>query len=554
MCIGPALSRGFDIRRHLGTKDARNTAQLPWLRNWTAPFEDVGLMGGELHPIGADELWGLAYRLRRRFPSLSGQDYLPKRFPVVSTQVARTAASASAFTSAFFPGVRSADPEDDSPAVNPAPPSSVAAEATVAAAQEATEEQWQQGRQEAALAVEAEQQRGRTLQGDSSAKLRPYDDLDETLREPSSIRRPQAVAISMAPKDADPLLRFFDVCPAYAQHDEFTERWMSGWMQGNWSRLTPALERKLGLVRPMSPCEVEALWQLCLLEAGVEGRVDGACSLFEQEDALLLEWVDDVHLLETQSYGAPINWQIAAPLLRDAAASLRAAAETRPGAAEGAPAARLLFAHCETLVPLASLLGLFRPPEPDPADASPQEVAAAVSATEAQRHLLAAESVEDLGVVLQGLKDLNGRDGSAPGSGSGSGRLRDEDLHACYKGRPPSPGDSPPPPPGWRPMFPNDDGRLFKGARIAPYGANMAIVLYRRREAAAAAGSGRPAHLVRLLYNEQVVAVPGCSTSVDGYPLDCDLERFLELLQDKTAPDALERWCGAGGGQAAAAS
>lgn len=47
----------------------------------------------------------------------------------------------------------------------------------------------------------------------------------------------QAVAMSMAPKDADPLLRFFDVCPAYAQHDEFTERWMSGWMQvrlGQW--------------------------------------------------------------------------------------------------------------------------------------------------------------------------------------------------------------------------------------------------------------------------------------------------------------------------------
>jgi multiple inositol-polyphosphate phosphatase/2,3-bisphosphoglycerate 3-phosphatase len=38
----------------------------------------------------------------------------------------------------------------------------------------------------------------------------------------------------MAPKDADPLLRFFDTCPAYARADEATEEWMGGWMQVGW--------------------------------------------------------------------------------------------------------------------------------------------------------------------------------------------------------------------------------------------------------------------------------------------------------------------------------
>jgi hypothetical protein len=36
---------------------------------------------------GADELWGLAYRLQKRFPTIAAQEYMPKRFPFVSTQV-----------------------------------------------------------------------------------------------------------------------------------------------------------------------------------------------------------------------------------------------------------------------------------------------------------------------------------------------------------------------------------------------------------------------------------------------------------------------------------
>ncbi len=38
----------------LPPQDARNTADHPWLSNWTAPFADsIGFMGGELHPVGA---------------------------------------------------------------------------------------------------------------------------------------------------------------------------------------------------------------------------------------------------------------------------------------------------------------------------------------------------------------------------------------------------------------------------------------------------------------------------------------------------------------------
>eukprot|EP00198_Chlamydomonas_reinhardtii_P004373 XP_001693709.1 predicted protein [Chlamydomonas reinhardtii] len=479
MALAAMLSRGagvFDVRRHLGTKtryayrlavpgapsiykqpdpegyepvhlwlmarhgtrqDSRNTADHPWLSNWTAPFPDVGFLGGELHPIGADELWGLAYRLRKRFPSLAGLEYLPKRFPVV----ARTAASASAFTAGFFPEVGAADA--------------------------------------------------------AGGLLSAADELDASLREVPAVKRPQAVAMSMAPKAADPLLRFFDVCPAYAQHDEYTEKWMGGWMQGNWSALVPALEKRLGLSRDMDPCEVEALWQLCLLEAGLEGVGNRACSLFTPQEAMQLEWVDDIHLLETQSWGADINYRIAAPLLRDAAL--------------------LLFAHCETLVPLATLMGLFRPPAPQPPDASAAAINAAVSAAAAQRHLLQVDTLEDLSMLVNDLHRLNDQDARKAATGGkarAKGRLGSEDSHSCYPGRAPVDPDAVPPPEGWYPMFPNDDSRLFKGSRLAPYAANMALVL----------------------------PVPGCGAAGSGS--DCDLDEFLELMEGKMDADALDRLCG----------
>lgn len=94
-------------------------------------------------------------------------------------------------------------------------------------------------------------------------------------------------------------------------------------MAANWTRLTPLLEARLGMIRPMDPCEVEALWQLCLTEAGLQGRLDKACSLFEPREAALLEWMDDISLMEGHGYGSRINYEIASPLLADLHGTLK---------------------------------------------------------------------------------------------------------------------------------------------------------------------------------------------------------------------------------------
>jgi len=73
----------------------------PWARNVSTPTHDYA--AGELHPTGEDEMISLARRLRGRFPSLLERGpYFPKRYPIISTQVARAAQSASAFALGFF--------------------------------------------------------------------------------------------------------------------------------------------------------------------------------------------------------------------------------------------------------------------------------------------------------------------------------------------------------------------------------------------------------------------------------------------------------------------
>jgi multiple inositol-polyphosphate phosphatase/2,3-bisphosphoglycerate 3-phosphatase len=56
-----------------------------------------------------------------------------------------------------------------------------------------------------------------------------------------------------------------------------------------------------------------------------------------------------------------VNYGIAAPLLSDIASALTAAATSHSAGNQPLQRVRLHFAHCETLTPLASLLGLFKP-------------------------------------------------------------------------------------------------------------------------------------------------------------------------------------------------
>jgi len=226
-----------------------------------------------------------------------------------------------------------------------------------------------------------------------------------------------------------------------------------------------------------------------------------------------------VRLYEAQGYGAAINYEIAAPLLADAAAALADAAASPPG--QPAPQrARLMFAHCETLVPLASLLGLWRPP-PGEMPPLPAEALKAIPITPAQAaaELAAADSPDDLALRLAREVAAAALSPRAPPAAAASA-LR-------YKGRTLA---AAPLPDGWAPRFGLDGGRTWRSGMISPLGANLALVLYRRT----APGGGGPDHLVRLLYNEQVVPLPGCAGAGAAGGPDCPLDAFLAAAAEAT--------------------
>ncbi|KAF5828132.1 histidine phosphatase superfamily [Dunaliella salina] len=472
-------------------KDARNIKDNPWIRGWQPPFVHMDVAGGQLHSKGEDEMWTMARRLSSRFPSLLETPYLPHRFPVISSQVHRAAASASAFTSGFFPA------EDVGSGI----------------------------REESAVT------KGANNNNSSSCPE----------------RRPQAVALSMAPKHADPLLRFYAMCPAYAQREVWLETWLPGWMEEQWAKLAPALQERLGLTRTMTPSEVEDIWQLCQFEAGVEGITSQACSLLSQSDVRLLEWVEDVHLIESHGYGSPINYNIAAPLLHNLRSALKGAAESAAASSSGQPDTHvhLLFAHCETLVPLATLLGLFKPDTEQPLPA------ATPVPTDGQvpPPRLARKSLADLDVI-EDLAHAMRHDGihqvQAPVADEGRAWV----------------------PQGWRPLVAQDDeGRSFRGSAVSPFGANLGLVLYKRKAEGANTGSSSSAYKVRLTYNEQVLPIPGCSSSSssssnrssgrnireqeeNGDAPDCDLDEFLEITS-AAAAQGLDALCEVGGNEVA---
>ncbi|GAX82686.1 hypothetical protein CEUSTIGMA_g10112.t1 [Chlamydomonas eustigma] len=456
--------------------DASNVEKYPWLEMWQSPTKGMDIASGELHDVGNEEMWSLAWRLRKRFPTIVAQQYFPKRYSIVSSQVSRAAASAAAFASGFFPPISQPDFADCSTA-------SLGA----------------------AVLKEDALCRDRQLKGEGPI-----------------LTRPQAVAITMSPKDADPLLRFFDICPAYEAQEKRTGAILDPWMEANWSLLAPKLEQRLGMNRTLSASEVEALWQLCLWEAGVQNQTSQACQLFLPSEVSLLEWMDDVDLLENHGYGASINYQMAAPLLGDLVASLQDVANQKSPWER----ARLLFGHCETLIPLASLMGLFNQLQEDYR-----------SNGEASLSLTESTSLQS---------DYVFNDDSA---------LHDA-YHYNLKLRLKSSRTST----LWQPTIPLRLDRMWRGSRIAPYGSNMFLVLYRKQTSGSSTG---PQHLVRLVYNEQVIPIPKCggvllddgvfSSNVDhakmsvemgSLGMDCDLEKFLDLYQSMAAdPQSLDRIC-----------
>jgi multiple inositol-polyphosphate phosphatase/2,3-bisphosphoglycerate 3-phosphatase len=72
-------------RLHEVAAQAGNTAPA-WMRDWKSPWEGKKV-GGELLPIGEEEMYYLAQRYRNNYTEIFEDDYHPETYPIITTQV-----------------------------------------------------------------------------------------------------------------------------------------------------------------------------------------------------------------------------------------------------------------------------------------------------------------------------------------------------------------------------------------------------------------------------------------------------------------------------------
>jgi len=177
------------------------------------------------------------------------------------------------------------------------------------------------------------------------------------------------ISIPSESKNQDTLLRFFDNCPAYTKWEdsEATSREANKWEDTMVVQVAARVGSKLGLNSSwiLTSHDISAMWSVCQYE-GSSGNPNGFCSLFTREDVSVIEYWNDLTDYWETSYANPINYDISCLLLKDLFQTTQHAIDNynNNNKTDPIPRANLRFAHAETILPLVSILGLFKDPEP----------------------------------------------------------------------------------------------------------------------------------------------------------------------------------------------
>lgn len=150
------------------------------------------------------------------------------------------------------------------------------------------------------------------------------------------------------PVDVDLKLRFHDNCLKYSKHKKKYNAPVL-LQHSILQKLKDKVAPRIGLASSrMTDKHLEHVWNSCRFEATALNVWDKSCALFDDEDAKLLEYVNDVKDYWEKGFGRDINYDMACVLLRDVVEGL----ETKKF--------KFLFGHAETIMPLIGLLGLYK--------------------------------------------------------------------------------------------------------------------------------------------------------------------------------------------------
>lgn len=176
----------------------------------------------------------------------------------------------------------------------------------------------------------------------------------------------------------DELMRFFDHCRRFVDDVEHNRSALLevGLFKG--SREMNALRRKMAdrlqlPRRNVTADLVEAAFFLCSYEFAIKSLHSPWCNLFNETDAQVLEYKNDLKQYWKRGYGHDINRKSSCTLFHNLFDRLEQAAEQSRSGGEVPQAVSVQVGHGETLLPLLSLLGFFQDDAPLTAASFPRQ-------------------------------------------------------------------------------------------------------------------------------------------------------------------------------------
>lgn len=171
----------------------------------------------------------------------------------------------------------------------------------------------------------------------------------------------------------DDLMRFFERCRGYV---EGVEKNLTALMEvekfkhgEEMKTVRRRVEERLGLHQDaLTPDLVEAAFFLCSYELSIKSLHSSWCFLFDEDDAKVLEYKSDLKQYWMRFHGHVINSLSSCPLFHHVFRTLDRAGRPRRSTDAPPEPASILIGHAETLLPLLSLLGLYKDETPPTAD------------------------------------------------------------------------------------------------------------------------------------------------------------------------------------------
>ncbi|XP_078499021.1 multiple inositol polyphosphate phosphatase 1 [Lissotriton helveticus] len=167
----------------------------------------------------------------------------------------------------------------------------------------------------------------------------------------------------------DYLMRFFDHCEkfvTYIEENDTAMHQVDAFKEG--PEMKRVLEKMAALLDvPMKDLNADlaqVAFFTCSFELAINSVISPWCSVFDEEDSKVLEYLNDLKQYWKRGYGYDINSRASCVLFQDIFKHLdRAVAESKSSQPITAPVV-LQFGHAETLQPLLVLMGLFKDEEP----------------------------------------------------------------------------------------------------------------------------------------------------------------------------------------------